>query len=1127
MDPHRPVKPDPGQANNAFVKPERPDRGSPLSDVPRYQQYMQRPANGANGGIKPDPDAPSLSAKPAGADKLGPSHDEDADQDADNQPEETNYLERLVTQDSPEVLETGVTVGMHLLDRVRNALETFDSPDVDAWFKTIQELRDRAKPTRTVVGVVGNTGAGKSSVINALLDEERLLPTNCLRACTASPTEISFNYSDDPSELYRAEIEFISASDWAKELATLYSDLLDGNGDISRDCTNPDSDAGIAYAKVKAVYPQKTKEMLARADAKSLAEEPAVRGVLGSFKVLKEEVAQDLYRRMQHYVDSKEKSIGEKKRDIPMEYWPLIKVVRIFTKANALSTGAVIVDLPGVQDSNAARAAVAANYMKSCTGLWIVAPINRAVDDKTAKSLLGDSFKRQLKYDGTYSAVSFICSKTDDISITEAAESLGLEEETSDSWERAERLENKRASLRYRIASLKETKLVLADQLDDCETKTDVWEDLESKIADGKTVYAPPDNPKKRKRAGGPSRTRKNLDSSDVDDDMNDSDLDLSDKENSQSDPNRTPLTEEDVEKMIASIKAQRRQIREERRAIDGQIAGFRKDMETAQQEREVILAEIKAVCVKGRNEYSRGAIKQDFAMGIKELDQENAAEEDDTTFDPDQDVRDYDEVARTLPVFCVSSRAYQKLTGRLVKDDFQAHGFLSVEDTEVPKLQEHAKKLTEAGRASHCRRLLNDLTQLVNSLKLWSASNGTESHLTDVEKRREEHFLRKLLNQLEQGFRDSVAEAIHSIEEALDEQVYTSFDSSIPAAIAAAPATANGWGAPRPAGGMYWSTYKATVRREGVYSGASGPRDFNQELFDPISRNLANGWERAFQRRLPKILKDFAKQTNANLNEFQRTAKKRAEERHTNVSSLVTLSNQIVAYMRTLDELPNSLGSRITELQREASREFTPVIGAVMQDVYDRCAMERGMGQYNRMKLAMGNHVESHRSTMFRQATDTVKARLQGMCRNVQQTMIDSTAEIFDAVFRDYMGVFVGQTVDRRARMSPQELEMRKQVNNVILLGDRMFAPVLGISHSEAAEDADGVPSAPSPGHETESGLPGPAHAADAAPKVKREPANRSAAAGPSVTMYGAADIDMAMQADEMMQALIRDQST
>lgn len=182
-----------------------------------------------------------------------------------------------------------------------------------------------------------------------MLIHPRLLPTNCLRACTASPTEISFNYSDDPEELYRAEIEFISIEEWVRELHVLFSDLLDSNGQISREATNTDSDAGVAYAKVRAVYPQKTREMLAQANPENLANEPAVRDILGTTKLLKNATAKELYQRMQHYVDSKEKSTGpvdnRKRVGVPMEYWPLIKVVRIFTKAHALSTGAVIVDL--------------------------------------------------------------------------------------------------------------------------------------------------------------------------------------------------------------------------------------------------------------------------------------------------------------------------------------------------------------------------------------------------------------------------------------------------------------------------------------------------------------------------------------------------------------------------------------------------------------------------------------------------------------------------------------------------------------------------------------------------------------------------------------------------------------
>ena len=105
--------------------------------------------------------------------------------------------------------------------------------------------------TPTVIGVVGNTGAGKSSVINAMLEEERLVPTNCMRACTAVVTEMSYNHSDKPNARYRAQIEFIKPADWEKDLRLSFSELLDSNGQVSRECSNEESEAGIAYAKLK------------------------------------------------------------------------------------------------------------------------------------------------------------------------------------------------------------------------------------------------------------------------------------------------------------------------------------------------------------------------------------------------------------------------------------------------------------------------------------------------------------------------------------------------------------------------------------------------------------------------------------------------------------------------------------------------------------------------------------------------------------------------------------------------------------------------------------------------------------------------------------------------------------
>lgn len=121
------------------------------------------------------------------------------------------------------------------------------------------------------------------------------------------------------------------------------------------------------------VYPNKTKDMLAKSSVAELMDVPEVKALLGTTKKMEKAGSKAFYNTLQYYIDSKEKTTGEPdKKDVrakkTIEFWPLIKVVRIYTKADVLSTGAVIVDLPGVQDSNAARAAVAANYMKQCTG---------------------------------------------------------------------------------------------------------------------------------------------------------------------------------------------------------------------------------------------------------------------------------------------------------------------------------------------------------------------------------------------------------------------------------------------------------------------------------------------------------------------------------------------------------------------------------------------------------------------------------------------------------------------------------------------------------------------------------------------------------------------------------------
>lgn len=289
-------------------------------------------------------------------------------------------LQNLFTNSTPELLKAAVQQGVKLLKDLKEPLDRVAVKDASQWLQAIEKVQSQAEQPKTIIGVVGNTRAGKSSIINAMLDEERLVPTNCMRACTAVVTKISYNTSDDP---YQAEIKFITREDWEKELRVLFHDLFDGSGNVSREASNEESEAGVAYAKIKAVYPKFTREMLQNSSVEQLMRHPNFQNMLGSKREIAESNSLRFYKKLQFFVDSKEKTTGKKDKDKKpardLEFWPLIKVVRLYVKAEALSTGAVIVDLPGVHNSNAARATVAEGYMKQCTGLWIVAPIEQSM----------------------------------------------------------------------------------------------------------------------------------------------------------------------------------------------------------------------------------------------------------------------------------------------------------------------------------------------------------------------------------------------------------------------------------------------------------------------------------------------------------------------------------------------------------------------------------------------------------------------------------------------------------------------------------------------------------------------------------------------------------------------------
>ena len=106
--------------------------------------------------------------------------------------------------------------------------------------------------------------------------------------------------------------------------------------------------------------------------------------------------------------------------------------MRVYSRRwEVLKTGAVLVDAPGVHDDNSARDGVVKRKLKEADAVWIVSNIVRAVNDKTAKDLLGEQFRRQMLMDGQYGALAFVATQSDVLERSEALRSLRLPAEAT------------------------------------------------------------------------------------------------------------------------------------------------------------------------------------------------------------------------------------------------------------------------------------------------------------------------------------------------------------------------------------------------------------------------------------------------------------------------------------------------------------------------------------------------------------------------------------------------------------------------------------------------------------------------------------------------------------------------
>jgi hypothetical protein len=276
---------------------------------------------------------------------------------------------------------------------------------------------------------MGPSGSGKSSIINALLDEENILPTNGTEACTAVAVEIAWNSSDKPEEAYIAKIQFVTASEWKHDLDLIVDELVNLR---PGDRLKPEGDAKVAFNKFQAVYPDISIDKVTKDSVAVLMTDHTISDFLGTEKIISKAAScgRQFAAEIRPYIDSSPKAVSNGTYSLPnSSYWPLVKVIKIYTRSSILHTGLVLVDLPGLGDYNRAREMVAEHYMHEVSAICIVANIARALTDSIARNLFGrgKQLKRRLLRGGLLDDehTFFVLTHTDVITIKDVVESQG------------------------------------------------------------------------------------------------------------------------------------------------------------------------------------------------------------------------------------------------------------------------------------------------------------------------------------------------------------------------------------------------------------------------------------------------------------------------------------------------------------------------------------------------------------------------------------------------------------------------------------------------------------------------------------------------------------------------------
>ncbi|TVY48098.1 Nuclear GTPase SLIP-GC [Lachnellula cervina] len=796
-------------------------------------------------------------------------------------------------------------------------------PSSQRWLQRIDTIRENKRDCKVLIGLIGASGAGKSSLINALLEFEDLLPADDEKACTAVCVEIGYNHSKDPSQIFLARVERITEDDLRVELVTLFKDVTDQaqnkDGDDGEIDLHRNERIKTAFQKLKCVYPYiDSPKDLKNYSVKSLLSHPNVKDILGKKEFISETTLKGFATKIKPFIDN---SSSKEDGGELFSQWPLVKVVHLLVKSEVLKNGIVLVDLPGNMDTNLARGAIADAYQQRLKITCVVAPISRAATDKPAQDLLGNVRQRTLKLDNRFSTDSlcFIVSKTDASLSTQRYISThsNVEESLSDAMEREEKYNAMLNRAKEYCAEKRRTQASNKAALDKFLE--------EYKCMPGIAQKSGVARPRKRKRGD----------------------------EDKLIVPTQ-PLTkeEEEGERKRNALKMKIKQAQKKYSTAGSELSRGQEKIGQLDDAIKVQQSHQKAVCIRNRNEVSAKELRKDYENASKQMGQENQ---------------------KPLQVFCVSAHAF----AAMAKGSTGVEGFLKLDDTGLPLLQSWLNETTLEGRERNAVAFLEDILSLQLSITPWIANTSAEFKMTQTQRQAVEVVFDKHFGLMLQ----SISEINSAIVQECVKLVKTGLFAKMPKyeSIAAddIERTVKGW-AQKP---MHWSTHRAVNRNNGEYKPVKGELiNWNEDLAGIYLEPFITRWAPVIHNELPKKRGTYDSKISNLIENF-------VENITTQILAVCPeMTDAFGNWKESILRIPTQVqkhsfkvfNDKIQGTAREAHRTVKPKIQDGWAPVYEKCGEEHGVGHFKRNQTAHIEHARQNPRKMYKQGSKAIRAAFQ-----------------------------------------------------------------------------------------------------------------------------------------------------